>query len=75
MRIQPEYLILGSMVTGGIALTVAGVRTFASYLDSILLNTPGSPPPGLFPMILGAAMLGFSLGYVSGEWKQIKEGM
>lgn len=69
MKYSIEYLILGSMVTTGIALTAYGGRQLQRYLGDILLSASTSPPPGLMAIIIGASMLGFSLGHITAEMK------
>lgn len=69
MKYSTEYLILGLMITTGIALTAYGGRQLQGYLGDILLSAPTSPPPGLMLMVIGASMLGFSLGHITAEMK------
>lgn len=67
MKFSPKPLILGAMITGGIAITVAGTRKLSGYIDTITVGESSGMPPGFMLIILGTAFLCFSIGYSIGE--------
>ncbi len=68
MKIRPKPLILGSMLSGGVGLTVAGTRQLSGYISSITIGESATGmPPGFMLIVLGSASLSFSLGHITGE--------
>ena len=67
MIFKPKPFAMGLMLTGGIALTVAGTRQLSGYISSITVGESTGMPPGFSMIILGTAFLCFSIGYSIGE--------
>lgn len=67
MKFRPKPFIMGLMVTGGIALTVAGTRTLSGYISSITVGESSGMPPGFMLVVLGTAFLCFAIGHITGE--------
>jgi len=70
MKFRPKPLILGFMIPGGIALTVAGTRQLSGYINSITVGESSGMPSGVMLIILGTAFLCFAIGYSIGEMLQ-----
>ena len=74
MKFRPKPLILGSFVTGGIALVVGGGRLLSGYMSTLVIGEIGMPP-GLLLIIIGCVLFGFGMGHTTGIMKinQIEE--
>jgi hypothetical protein len=59
-----QYYVLGAMITGGIAGTVAGSRMIQSMFVSVPGTSNSSVPPGISLMIISSVCFGVSAGYL-----------
>jgi hypothetical protein len=61
-----QYYVLGAMLMGGIAGTVAGSRMIQSMFVSVSVgsSSTGTVPSGISVMILSSVCFGLSAGYL-----------
>jgi hypothetical protein len=70
-----QYYVLGAMLMGGIAGTVAGSRMIQSMFVSVGSSSTGAVPSGISVMILSSVCFGLSAGYLlrdiqRGVWRK-----
>lgn len=70
-----QYYVLGAMLTGGIAGTVAGSRMIQSMFVSVGSSSTGTVPSGISVMILSSVCFGLSAGYLLRDIQLEKWGM